>query len=166
MYYTKIRFNGETYEVSKEYNNRDLKKCLQYNFSSIMDNNFLLYNLNNFDHLIQKKEQNCNILHQNNNLICYCLGEFIDGNFRATIFCWNHIYKRFSSTLFRSWSLEVFRQAKINGAKYFIIPVLKHRENFKNYFKLMQRVFLEGELDPNLDTDNVKVLKINLSKIV
>ena len=166
MYYTKIVVDEETYEVSDEYNIRDLKKCLRYNFASIMNNKFLLDNLNNFNKLINENSRNRYILQYNGLLVGFVLGSFKDNNYKATIFCWNHIYKRFSRKLLRAWSLLVFKRMRDDGIGYFIIPILKHRKNFKNYFKLMQRVFPEGELDSTMDTENVKVLKINLSKIV
>lgn len=166
MYYTKIVINGETYEVSHQYNIKELRSLLKYSMAKIVSFKDLSQNLQFFDKIISEDSKRCILLYQNNVLISFILGSVVENNFQAYYFCWNDTYKRYSSSAFRALTNQLFKELKQEKLKYFLIPALKRRKRAGAFFNLLQRVFPEGDLDLSLDTKDVKILKLNLSKIV
>ena len=166
MYYTKIVVNGETYEVSHQYNTKELRSLLKYSMAKIVSFKYLSQTLQSFDRIISQDSKRCILLYQNNVLVAYILGSVVEKDFKAYYFCWNDTYKSYSSGAFRALTNELFKKLNKEGLRYFLIPTLKHRRRANTFFNLLKRVFPEGELDPNLDTEDIKYLKLNLPKIV
>lgn len=77
-------------------------------------------------------------------LVCFHVGEFVDGDYICTFYCWNFFFDKYSNEKYRTMSKHfLLTQTKKDFPDFenFIIPVLIDRKRQLSYKRFLRKFF-------------------------